>query len=286
VKGYLLIALSAAAFGLMPFFALSAYHDGLNVTTLLFLRFGIAAVILFCYGWWRRELRRLTAREAFLLFALGGVLYTAQSTFYFSAVQYISPALAVLLLYLYPALVTGLSALVNKENISLTIYFSIAFSFIGVTFTLGWIELGNSILGIILSVGAALVYAIYIVFGDRICLTVPPLITSAYVTLFAAVSFAIFGSFSGGLVLSFPASAWMPTIAVALISTVLAIGFFFAGIEAIGATRAAIVSNLEPVVNIVAAVVLLNATMTLVQLAGALMVLSGSTLGMLSRATS
>ena len=44
--GMAYIALSATAFGVMPFFANLAYRSGVTPTSLLFLRFGIAAVLM------------------------------------------------------------------------------------------------------------------------------------------------------------------------------------------------------------------------------------------------
>ena len=92
--GVLLIMLSAFGFGLMPIFATYAYAGGVNVPTLLFLRFSLAAICLFAYLCWRRTVWRLRRRELLSLLFLGAVLYTLQSTFYFSAVRYIPASLA------------------------------------------------------------------------------------------------------------------------------------------------------------------------------------------------
>jgi hypothetical protein len=48
-KGYLLVAISAAAFGTLPVFARFAYQAGIDTPTLLFLRFNLAALVMF--GW-------------------------------------------------------------------------------------------------------------------------------------------------------------------------------------------------------------------------------------------
>lgn len=283
MRGFLLISLSAAGFALMPIFSLYAYRDGLNVTTLLFLRFLIAAAIFLPYVWWRLDWGQLVAVDVLFLFILGGVLYAAQSTLYFSSVQHISPAFAVLLLYLYPGLVAVTSAVVNKEIPSVVVMFSIVLSFAGVALALGRIESGVSFVGIVEAVGAAIVYTIYIVFGDRVGLTISPVAISAFVSVFAAASFAFFGIFFGQLHFSFAAVGWLSVLAVAFVSTVLAIFCFFAGMELVGPTKASIGSMLEPVVNIVASVVLLGASMTAMQMVGAAMVLAGSMLSLLSQ---
>lgn len=45
--GILIVAISAASFGVMPIFTKTAYSAGTSTYTLLFLRFLIAAVFLF-----------------------------------------------------------------------------------------------------------------------------------------------------------------------------------------------------------------------------------------------
>ncbi|WP_438825695.1 EamA family transporter, partial [Gottfriedia acidiceleris] len=47
--GYILILISAIAFGLMPIFALYAYDQNVSVNTLLFLRFTFATIMFFSY---------------------------------------------------------------------------------------------------------------------------------------------------------------------------------------------------------------------------------------------
>jgi drug/metabolite transporter (DMT)-like permease len=53
-----------------------------------------------------------------LLVAMGGVGYVGQSFCYFAALQYASAGLTALLLYLYPAIVTVLSALLARRRLS------------------------------------------------------------------------------------------------------------------------------------------------------------------------
>ena len=69
--GVLLILLSAFGFGLMPIFAAYAYAGGVNVPTLLFLRFSLAAICFFSYLSWRGAALRLRRRELLPLLFLG-----------------------------------------------------------------------------------------------------------------------------------------------------------------------------------------------------------------------
>ena len=66
--GVLLVFISAFGFGLMPILALYAYRSGINVPTLLFLRFGIAAICLGAYIVVRRIRWTVPRREMLSLF--------------------------------------------------------------------------------------------------------------------------------------------------------------------------------------------------------------------------
>src|SRR5215210_7181756 len=103
-EGLLLCVASAAGFGAMAIFAKQAYAAGLDVTTLLALRFPMAAVML-----WTLIVVRRRAIGSLRGLAVGGALglwYAAQAGLFFSALERIDAGLASLLLYAYPALVT------------------------------------------------------------------------------------------------------------------------------------------------------------------------------------
>jgi drug/metabolite transporter (DMT)-like permease len=69
------------------------------------------------------------------------------------------------------------------------------------------------------------------------------------------------------------AAGWIAVMAIALVSTVVAITFYFAGLERVGATRAATLSTVEPVVTVTLAAVVLGEGIAPVQLAGGALIL-------------
>ncbi|SDX94573.1 Threonine/homoserine efflux transporter RhtA [Micromonospora pattaloongensis] len=278
VAGPPLVVLSAISFGFLPTFAAYAYDSGLTVFTLLFLRFSIAALLFFGYLAARRRLRLPGGRELASLAVLGGVLYTLQSVTFFSAVRYISPALAVLLLYLFPALVMLLSVVLDRERLSGRRVTAMVVAFAGMGLVLGVPGGAPDVLGVVLAVSAALCYSVYIVFGNRLSSSVSPVATSGYISLFAAVATGLTGAATGTLRFDFAPSGWLPVLGLAVVSTVVAIGAFFAGMSLIGPTSASILSMFEPVVSIVAAWLLLDSPMTVPQLVGGAVVLAGAVL--------
>lgn len=284
--GYLLIAVSAIGFGLMPIFAVYAYDAGLSVFALLFLRFLIAAVLLLGYVRWSRRRHHTpgpTRNQVMRLALLGGVLYTAQSALYFASVQYISPALAALLLYLYPVLVTAVAAAVGRRRPTALTVLALVVALVGVALALGGIDWRLSLLGVLEALGAACVYTAYILIGDRACSGIPSTTMAAYISLFASGSFLLLGLGTGSLPLRFAPSGWIPVIGVAIFSTVVAVVCFFLGMARVGPTSASIGSMLEPVATVAVSAVLLSSALDGLQVLGAALVIGGATAGVLAR---
>lgn len=281
LKGTLFILLSASGFGAMPVCALYAYSWGINVPTLLLLRFTLAGLLLSGYlisSPRRRAGLKLSARELFYLFLLGGVCYTLQSTFYFTAVRFISPTLVALLFYTYPILVVALACLLERRRPSLPIVVSGTISFAGVLLILGTTYGSIDGVGTLLAFGAALVYAVYIVLGHRVIKEVAPFTATTFVTIFAGVGALATSFFTAPLDFSFQPAAWGPIAVLVLFSTITALLTFFRGLKILGPARASILSMSEPLFTALGAALLLQERLTAVQLIGGAAVLAGAVL--------
>lgn len=275
-KGVMLVLLSAFGFALMPTFALFAYQTGISVTTLLFIRFAIASVLFFLYIFLKKIPLRLSGKDYFSLFLLGGICYNTMSNFYFSSVKYIPAALAVLILYTYPMIVSILSFLIDREPPSKKITFSLCTSFVGLVLVLGT-SLGTvSLLGVFFALASSLIYSIYIVVGNRVIRKIPSLITTAYITFFSSIGIFLCGIFSGDLSFHFEAGAWIWILGLSLFSTILAIFTFFKGMELLGPTHASILSMAEPLFAILISVTLFHDPITIFQVIGGVIVLLGA----------
>jgi drug/metabolite transporter (DMT)-like permease len=273
-----LVLLSTLGFGLMPIFALFTYGEGVNVVTLLQLRFAFAALLLFVFLRLRGEKIAVSRRELALLFVLGGVLYACQASFYFSSVRYIPASLAALLLYTYPVFVAGLSVVVDKEKLTIATVLAMAVSIAGLTLVLGASPANVNPLGVLLALGAAVVYSLYIVLGNRVVKQLSPTVTSAFAALFAALVLSASGLASGGLDYHFTLHAWLALLAIVAFSTIMAMLTLFRGLELIGPTRASILSTVEPLITFGFSALFFADRLTLTQLAGGVAVLAGAVL--------
>ena len=268
--GPILIVISAISFGALPIFARLAYAAGATPTTVLLLRFVIAAMVMVCVMIVRR-IRFPRGRILLGLVLMGGLGYVGQSFAYFTALTMASAGLVALLLYLYPAIVTLLAVLIFKDRLTLTKLGAVLLALIGTVLTIGPTG-GGRTLGIVLGIAAALIYSIYILAGSRITPQAGSIPSSTIVMISAAIVYSGIVSIQGP---AFPVTplGWAAILAIALISTVLAIVAFFTGLERIGPSRASTISTFEPVVSVVLAALVLGESFNAFQVVGGCLIL-------------
>lgn len=154
ITGIVLIAISAASFGTLAIFGRFLYADGMDTFTMLFLRFGFAAILMSIILLMRKE--RLPRRKILLqLIGMGALGYVGQSFSYLSAIKYASAGLVALLLYLYPMFVFVLSILVLREKVTWIQIAALILALVGTALTVD--PAGGQLLGIIFSLAAALI---------------------------------------------------------------------------------------------------------------------------------
>jgi drug/metabolite transporter (DMT)-like permease len=268
------MAISAISFGTMPIFARIAYAAGANPVTVLFLRFTIAGIVMLVITKAQRiSLPR--GRTLLSLIFMGSVLYVGQSLTYFTALTMASAGLVSLLLYLYPAILTLLLAIFDRSQLSARNVKAIAIALLGTALT---VELGggSNVLGVMLAVCSAFIYAVYILIGDRIMQEVGAYASTTVIIISAALVYSGIAAVTG-VALPTTELGWAAIFANAIITAVVAILSFFAGLERIGPINAATISALAPVVTVILAALVLGDTFTPIQLLGGTLILGAVT---------
>ena len=249
LTGILLIAISAASFGTLAIFGRFLYADGMDTFTMLFLRFGLAALLMAVILVTRRE---AIPRGKILLqlIGMGGLGYVGQSFSYLTAIKYASAGLVALLLYLYPMFVFVLSVIVLRERVTWLKVAALSLALLGTALTVD--PAGGQLQGILLAICAALIYSVYIIVGTNVMKHVSPVQSSMVIFASAGAVYGTLMAFNG---IHFPASSsgWLGVAGIVLIATVIPVVAFLAGLERIGPTNAAMLSTLEPVVTVLLA---------------------------------
>jgi drug/metabolite transporter (DMT)-like permease len=275
--GALLVLASAVAFGVMPVFGKLAFSAGVGVATLLFVRFAIAAPVLWAATAARRALPRAGHAAVVRALALGAVGYAMQSGLYFLALARMEASVLSLILYSYPALVTGAAIILRRESANRRRLVALVTASGGLVLVLAGAGVGSlDLAGCALGAGAALTYTTYILVSEGVTAHLDPLPLAALVSTGAAVSLGLVAAATGNLDFGFDTAGWLWVGLAALVSTVAAVVLFFSGLTRVGPSTAAILSTLEPPVTVALVFVTFGEALGLVQLLGALAVLGAA----------
>ena len=253
IIGYPAGIITGVTYGLNPLFAVPLMNNGASIESILFFRYTFAVVLLAAFLILTRQSFRITARQAGVLLALG-LLYTSSSIFLFEAYNYIASGLATTLIFLYPVLVAIIMVFLRVVP-SWPVWLSIAATFGGVIImTQG--SGGDSLnpVGIALSLGSALVYALFIVIINRskAIAQISNTLLTFYSLTVGAIVFLGKISFSEA-----PISAgittggdWLNLAGLALLPTIVSTATLAIATRNIGATKASVLGVFEPITAI------------------------------------
>jgi drug/metabolite transporter (DMT)-like permease len=272
------VLLSAVAFGTLAIIAKLGYRAGLQPAQLLSLRFLIAGVGMLLVALVARQNPfRLPPRTVLTLLGMGAIGYFVQSTTFFFALQSLPASLVELILYSYPALVVLATWLVFRERIPRLQLAALAGSFTGVVLLVGGVSFAGGP-GLLLAIASPLFFTVYILVGARVMAGVPGIAAGSLSIIGTGISWTITALVTGTFRLPTGSAQWTIVLAMALVPTMFAISAFLAALPRIGASRAALLSTVEPVVTVTLAFALLGDRFGLLQAAGAVLILASAVL--------
>lgn len=272
-QGAILVAVSAFGYGTMAIFAKIAYAQGAGVFTALAGRFTLACLVIWAIIFIVRMPVKVSLPDLKQLTLLSLLGYGGGSTFFFFSVRLLPASLASMLLYTYPVMVALAELCIYRRRLTWIKGTALLLSTIGLVMILGTTLQGVNISGVFFGFGAAITYSAYLLYGNKVARERPPLVTTGYMLLFAAVGFIICAFSSGSVNINFGPLGWWSIAGLAVFSTALAVLTLFTGMQWIEASRAAIISTFEPVFTVVLAAILFSETIGPFQILGGLMVL-------------
>ena len=277
-EGVLLGLVAASGFAGMVVAAKPAYDAGADVLTLLAGRFTIAAVLLWLLAARRGVVRGITRRDALMALGLGAFVYSAETALAFAALERMDASLTELLLFSYPAIVVLGSILLRHEPPSRRRLGALALAMGGITLVLagGGVSGGGDPLGIALSLGAAVLFAAYVLISGQVGMRLHTLTLSALVCSGTALALALAGTVSGTLNPGMGWEAWAWTAGIAVGSTVIALSAFLGVVARLGASRASILAMTEPGIACVLAFALFGERLAPLQILGGVLVVGAA----------
>ena len=270
-NGIMLVLCSALCFASLGVLAQVAHRAGVSVATLVSTRFLLAAIVFWIMV---KVMRRPLPdrRDALLAVALG-VAYSAHTTLLFVSLTETKAAIVDLLFFTYPALVAMGAFGLRRERWCGRRAAAVAATLVGTAMVLGGSVVGVNAGGAGLALAAALVYAGYILAASSLLPRIDALVFVALLTSGAATAATAGGLVLGQLQSSFSTRDILLLAAIALVSTVLGISSFVAGVARLGPSRASIVSGIQPALTAVLAFLAFRDRLGVLQLVGGALVL-------------
>ena len=280
--GVALALVGVLAFSVRPILIKLAYAYVTDPVTLIALRMVFSLPFFAAMAFWvRRDRARtpLTRRDLWAVLFLGFLGYYLASFLDFLGLQYISAGLGRLVLFLYPTITVLLSALFLGKYVSRRGIVALVVSYAGLALVLTQGFAGgnrNLTLGALLVFGSALCYAVYLVSSSQVVTRIGSVRFTAYATsvasLLCILQFLLLRPLSA---LQLPPQVYGLAIAMAVGCTVLPVFVTSEALRRIGANQVAIIGAAGPVTTILLGWLGLEEKMTLLQIAGAVLVLAG-----------
>lgn len=242
-------------------------EHGVGSSTVLTFRFGVSAVLLLGLCRLRGVPPRPARGDGLPLFLLGAICFMAAAASYFAAISRGTTAAVIVLVYLYPVLVTVTECVRTRRLPSGRTAGVLAMSVTGCALVA---VAGGSVsiqpLGVLFALGSAAAYTLYIVVGTRVGERSDPTSSAAWVALGAAVSFVTLAVTGPGYA---DVAGHLPALLGVGTANAIAFGLTFAALARLGAARASVVLTLEAVFTVILSAVVLDESLAPLQLVGA-----------------
>ena len=266
IIGYPAGIITGVTYGLNPLFAVPLMNKGAAIESILFFRYLFAVVLLGAFLLLTKQSFRINAKQAGVLLVLG-LLYTSSSLFLFEAYNYIASGLATTLIFLYPVLVAIIMVFLRVVP-SWPVWMAIAATFGGVLVMTQQGSGGEAIdpIGVALSLGSALVYALFIVVINRskAIAEISNTLLTFYALTVGAVVFLGKIAFSDTAITAGITSGgdWLNLVGLALLPTIVSTATLAIATRNIGATKASVLGVFEPITAILVGTLMFGEPLT------------------------
>ncbi len=229
-------------------------------------RYCVASLAILGLVWLRqRRLRPLTRGECLATMALGATGILIYTVGFFTALRELPAGRASLIVALNPIVTLLGSILFLGERLTVTRATGVALGFVGAAIVVSRGDLSSMATGGLGAAEFAMFVAVcgwaaYTLIGRVVMATVSPLDAAAYATLWGTAFLLLATVLSGERL---PVSLPGPDVASSLLflgvlGTAIAFTWYYDGVKAIGASQAAVFTNLVPVFGVAEAAMILG----------------------------
>lgn len=266
-----LMVLSSCCFGSLTTLTLFVTRGGLLLVPAMLWRYMLAAIVLFFLA--RPLIRQANTRQALRLMLIGGCGQAVITYLSLRALDYLPVGPLAFLFYTYPAWVALITAITRRDELTAPRLLALVIAMAGIVVMIGAPSAESlNAAGVILALGTALIYAMYLPVLHKVQAGIPPLLSTFYLVTGVSLSFLITGVVAGQVRVPQTLSVWAFVIVLSLVGTVIAFVSMIAGLRILGPVRTSIISTIEPFFTAILGAVVLREQLTLAMIAGGVMI--------------
>lgn len=273
LSGIAVVLLAAVCISLSNVLTPVVYRTGTTVSALLVARFFVFPCL--CFAWLKLQgtPMHMTGRERMISFA-AGLFYMTGHGCLIGSFAALPVSLAILVFFTFPLVTLLMEAVLDGRPPDLLRLICIAAALAGLTVALQVDFTALSGTGMALAAAAAVCVAIAFVCTGRTLGHLDSTLMTFHMAISGLALALIYAGVSGSFSLHITSPAYAFTFVAAVLAFNAAFLAMYVGVSRIGASRTAMLMNMEPVFTIALAVVALGEGLTATQTFGAAIVIA------------
>ncbi|MFD1849212.1 DMT family transporter [Oceanobacillus bengalensis] len=272
-KAAIFIIIGASLWGTIGWFVKHLYAHGFTPMEVVTIRVWTAAIILVFFVAITAPKKLLLHKKGDIKYFLGtGILSIIFFNFcLFKTMEISTIPIATALLYTAPAIVTMISYFLFKEALTKSKIVSLLITLLGTCFVVGLIPLNLEVLqfsSILFGLGAGIGYALYSIFSKFALKKYSSLIITTYTFIIASLTLIPFFPFSEKMPLLLEPSVLFFAFGLGILPTAFAYIVYTYGLQQTEASKASILSTIEPVVATIIGIFIFKEAFSFIQMIG------------------
>ncbi|RFA37563.1 EamA family transporter [Virgibacillus dokdonensis] len=277
-KAYIFIILGATLWGTIGWYVNQLYDYGFSPMEVVILRAWTAAIMLVVYLllFAKEQLRLRTVKDIQYFIGTGILSISFFNFCLFTTMELTTIPVATALLYTGPAFVVILSTFFLKETLNKEKIAALLFTFLGVSLVIEFFPSNMntvSFQAVLFGLGAGCGYALYSIFSKFALRKYSTLSITTYTFVTAAIALTPFFPFVEKGMLLLQPNVILYAFGLGFLPTAFAYIIYTWGLKDIEASKASILTTVEPVVAMIIGIFIFKETFTLQQIIGMVIIL-------------
>jgi drug/metabolite transporter (DMT)-like permease len=273
-RATVLVLVASLSFGAISVLTVLTARGGLQLIDAMVWRYVLGVVVLGLRSS-PRQIAEIPIRKIAVLIVIGGGGQALITFVSLSSLEYISVGTLAFLFYTYPAWVALLQSLTGAEKLTLPRLAALALALGGIAVMMGSPGTASlNIAGVLLALGASVLYAFYLPLLQRMQRGVPAQNTVFLIVIGAALSFLGSGLMKGHISVPAGGAVWTNILLLAVVSTGIAFTALLAGLSVLGPVRTAIIATIEPFFTALLGVIVLRGSLRVTTLLGGALIVA------------